>query len=88
MPTITTLLILDIGGLVGSGAAFEKVFLLYNPMIYSTADIVSTYVYRMGIERSIYSYATAVGLFEGLINLILLTTANLASRKLTDSSLF
>ncbi len=88
MPTITTLLILDIGGLVGSGGAFEKVFLLYNPMIYSTADIVSTYVYRMGIEGNIYSYATAVGLFEGLINLILLTTANLLSRKLTDSSLF
>ena len=57
-------------------------------MIYSTADIVSTYVYRMGIEGNIYSYATAVGLFEGLINLILLTTANLFSRKLTDSSLF
>lgn len=88
MPTITTLLILDIGGLVGSGAAFEKVFLLYNPMIYSSADIVSTYVYRMGLGSGNYSYATAVGLFEGLINLILLTTANFASKKLTQSSLF
>ena len=88
MPTITTLLILDIGGLVGSGGAFEKVFLLYNPMTYSTADIISTYVYRMGLGSGNYSYATAVGLFEGLINLILLTTANFASKKLTDSSLF
>ena len=88
MPTITTLLILDIGGLVGSGGAFEKVFLLYNPMIYSSADIVSTYVYRMGLGSGNYSYATAVGLFEGLINLILLTTANFASKKLTQSSLF
>lgn len=88
LPTITTLLILDIGGLVGSGGAFEKVFLLYNPMIYSTADIVSTYVYRMGIGSGNYSYATAVGLFEGLINLVLLSIANFASRKLTDSSLF
>ncbi|MBR5936674.1 MAG: sugar ABC transporter permease [Clostridiales bacterium] len=88
MPTITTLLILDIGGLVGSGGAFEKVFLLYNPMIYSSADIVSTYVYRMGLGSGNYSYATAVGLFEGLINLILLTTANFLSKKLTQSSLF
>jgi len=88
LPTITTLLILDIGGLVGSGGAFEKVFLLYNPMIYDSADIVSTYVYRMGIGSGNYSYATAVGLFEGLINLTLLTIANFASRKLTDSSLF
>ena len=88
LPTITTLLILDIGGLVGSGGAFEKVFLLYNPMIYSSADIVSTYVYRMGIGSGNYSYATAVGLFEGLINLVLLSIANFASKKLTDSSLF
>ena len=88
MPTITTLLILDIGGLVGSGGAFEKVFLLYNPMIYSSADIISTYVYRMGIGSGNYSYATAVGLFEGLINLVLLTIANLTSKKLTESSLF
>lgn len=88
LPTITTLLILDVGGLVGSGGAFEKVFLLYNPMTYQTADIVSTYVYRMGIGSGNYSYATAVGLFEGLINLILLTIANFASKKLTDSSLF
>ena len=88
LPTITTLLILDIGGLVGSGGSFEKVFLLYNPMIYSSADIISTYVYRMGIGSGNYSYATAVGLFEGLINLVLLTIANLTSKKLTDSSLF
>ncbi len=88
LPTITTLLILDIGGLVGSGGAFEKVFLLYNPMIYDSADIVSTYVYRMGIGSGNYSYATAVGLFEGLINLTLLSIANFASKRLTDSSLF
>ena len=88
LPTITTLLILDIGGLVGSGGSFEKVFLLYNPMIYSSADIISTYVYRRGIGSGNYSYATAVGLFEGLINLVLLSIANFTSRKLTDSSLF
>ncbi|SEV90686.1 carbohydrate ABC transporter membrane protein 1, CUT1 family [Ruminococcaceae bacterium KH2T8] len=92
LPTITTLLILDIGGLVGSGGAFEKVFLLYNPMTYSTADIISTYVYRMGIGSQTgggnFSYATAVGLFEGLINLVLLTIANQVSKKVSDSSLW
>lgn len=88
LPTITTLLILDIGGLVGSGGAFEKVFLLYNPMTYETADIVSTYVFRMGVGSGNYSYATAVGLFEGLINLVLLTTANIVSKKTTESGLW
>jgi putative aldouronate transport system permease protein len=88
MPTIATLLILDIGSLVGSGAAFEKVFLLYNPMTYETADIISTYVFRMGLASGNYSYATAVSLFEGLINLVLLTVANTASKKLTDSGLW
>ncbi len=88
LPTITTLLILDIGGLVGSGGAFEKVFLLYNPMTYETADIVSTYVYRMGVGSGNYSYATAVGLFEGIINLVLLTTANIVSKKTTESGLW
>ena len=88
LPTITTLLILDVGGLVGSGGAFEKVFLLYNPMTYQTADIVSTYVYRMGIGSGNYSYATAIGLFEGLINLVLLTIANYVSKKTTESSLW
>ena len=88
LPTITTLLILDIGGLVGSGGAFEKVYLLYNPMTYETADIISTYVFRMGIDGGNFSYATAVGLFEGLINLVLLSIANFASKKLTESSLW
>lgn len=88
LPTITTLLILDIGGLVGSGGAFEKVFLLYNSMIYEKADIISTYVYRMGIGSGSYSYATAVGLFEGLINLVLLTVANKISKKVSDSGLW
>lgn len=88
LPTITTLLILDIGGLVGSGAAFEKVFLLYNPMTYETADIVSTYTFRLGLQGGNYSYATAVGLFEGVINLILLTIANITSKRLTESSLW
>lgn len=88
LPTITTLLILDIGGLVGSGGAFEKVFLLYNPMTYKTADIISTYVFRLGLGSGNYSYATAVNLFEALLNLFLLTTANKISKKVTGSGLW
>ncbi len=90
MPTITTLLILDIGGLVGSGGAFEKVQLLLNGNIKDTADILSTYVYDLGIgsKNPSYSMATAIGLFEGLVNLILLTIANFVSRKTAGSSLW
>lgn len=88
LPTITTLLILDIGGLVGSGGAFEKVFLLYNPMTYETADIISTFVFRLGLGSGNYSYATAVGLFESILNLILLTGANKISKKITGSGLW
>lgn len=88
LPTITTLLILDIGGLVGSGAAFEKVYLLYNPMIYESADIISTYVFRKGLLSGSYSYSTAVNLFEGVINMVLLSIANYSSKKLTDSGLW
>ena len=88
MPTIATLLILDIGGLIGSGASFEKVFLLYNPMTYEKADIISTFVFRLGLGSGNYSYATAVGLFEGLLNLILLTIANKVSKKVTGSGLW
>ena len=88
LPTIATLLILDIGGLVGSGGAFEKVYLLYSPMTYETSDIVSTYVFRMGVESGSINFATAVGLFEGLINLVLLTCANFVSRKVAKTSLW
>ena len=88
LPTITTLLILDIGGLVGSGASFEKVFLLYNPMTYETADIISTFVFRLGLGSGNYSYSTAVNLFESFLNLGLLTIANKVSKKITGSGLW
>lgn len=87
LPTISTLLVLNIGSLCGS-AAFEKVFLLYTPTNYETADIIATYVYRMGLGSGNYSYATAVGLFQGVINLVLLTVANKVSSWLTGSGLW
>lgn len=87
LPTVSTLLVLNIGQLCGSGA-FEKVFLLYTPTTYPTADIIGTYVYRMGLESGSFSYATAVGLFQGIINLVLLTAANQVSKRMTGSGLY
>lgn len=87
MPTVSVLLVLSIGSLLGS-AAFEKVFLLYDPTTYETADIIATYVYRMGVGSGNYSYATAVGLFQGVINLILLTVANRVATRVTGSGLW
>lgn len=86
LPTVVTLLILNIGGLLGVG--FEKIMLLYNPLTYSTADVISTYLYRLGLQSSNFSYATAIGLFEAIIGLILAYSANLVSRKLTENSLW
>lgn len=88
LPTITTLLVLDVGQIINSNAVFEKIMLLYNPMTYETADVISTYVYRMGVQSGNYSYATAVGLFEGIIGIILVSCANATSKKLTGSGLW
>ncbi|WP_412922461.1 ABC transporter permease [Mesobacillus foraminis] len=86
LPTIVTLLILNIGSFMAVG--FEKVLLLYNPLTYETSDVISTYLYRIGLESNNFSYATAIGLFESLIGLILVLTANSISRKLTERSLW
>ena len=67
---------------------FEKVLLLYNPLTYPTADVISTYLYRMGIVSNNFSYAAAIGLFEALIGLILVVSANLISRRAVGTSLW
>ncbi|OYP05535.1 hypothetical protein CG709_10205 [Lachnotalea glycerini] len=87
MPTIMTLLILDVGGIMTS-TNMQKILLLYNPLTQEKADIIGSYVYRMGITGGNFSYATAVGLFEGIIGLILVTSANTLSKKFTESSLW
>ena len=87
LPTIMTLLIMDIGGIVTSGN-MQKILLLYNPMTQRIADIIGTLVYRMGISQGSFSYASAVGLFEGLLGLILVSIANFLSKKLTETSLW
>ncbi len=85
-PTIITLLILQIGNLMSVG--YEKVLLLYNDNILSTADIISTFVYRKGLLEFNYSYSAAIGLFNSIINCILIVFANQMSRKLTETSLW
>lgn len=85
-PTIVIMFILRIGNIMTVG--FEKVILLYNPLTYETADVISSYVYRRGIMEANYGYATAVGLFNSLINFAFLWFANRLSRKLTDQSLW
>ena len=82
-----TLLIMDIGSIVTSGN-MQKILLLYNPLTQGKADIIGTYVYRMGISGGNFSYATAIGLFEGVIGIILVTTANFISKKTTETSLW
>jgi len=86
LPTITILLILQIGNLMNVG--FEKVMLLYNPSIYDTADVISTYVYRQGILSAQYSFSSAVGLFNSVINCALVILANQFSKRLTENSLW
>jgi putative aldouronate transport system permease protein len=86
LPTVIILLILNIGNLMDVG--FEKINLLYNPATYETADVISTFVYRQGIQQANYSYSTAIGLFNNVINLILLVIVNRLSRKLTETSLW
>lgn len=85
-PTVVILLILRIGNLMSLG--WDRIYLLYNDMVMETADVISTYVYRTGMLQVQYSYATAVGLMNSIVNIILLFSANFISRKVSDSSLW
>ncbi|MGI6671432.1 MAG: ABC transporter permease [Christensenellales bacterium] len=86
MPTIITMLILRMGSIMNVGS--EKIILLYNPSIYSSADVISSYVYRKGIQSAQYSFSTAVGLFNSVINCTLLVLVNVISRRVTETSLW
>lgn len=79
MPTILILFILKTGSMIRIG--YEKVLLLYTPTTYEVADVFSTYVYRKGLLETNYSYAAAVGMFEALIAMVMLLSANYISRK-------
>lgn len=85
-PTMVTILILNVGTFLAIG--FEKILLLYNPLTYSTADVISTYLYRVGVQSGSFSYAAAIGLFESVIGLVLVGTTNYIARRTVGTSLW
>ncbi|MNI62493.1 putative multiple-sugar transport system permease YteP [compost metagenome] len=84
--TIIILLILKVGGILSVG--YEKIILLYNPVIYESSDVISTFVYRKGLQEFGWSFSSAVGLFNSTINFILLVGANWVSKKVNNSGLW
>jgi putative aldouronate transport system permease protein len=86
MPTIVILLILRVGGILGND--YMKILLMYSPATYETADVISTYVYRAGLENASFSYAAAVGLMQNIISMIFLITTNYISKKVNETSLW
>lgn len=84
--TVVTMLILKVGKIMNVG--YEKIILLYNAAIYDVSDVISSYVYRMGFETQNWGYSAAVGLFNSVINLIILFVSNKISVKLADTSLW
>ena len=86
VPTVVTLFIMRMGSMLSVGA--DKILLLYNPTIYETADVINTFVYRKGLLEMNYSYSTAIGLFNSLINLCFLNASNAISRRVTETSLW
>ena len=86
LPTIVILLILRIGGILNVG--YEKIILLYNQTTYVTADVISSFVYRKGLQEYNWSYGTAVGIFNSVINIMFLLGSNYLSRRLTETSLW
>lgn len=85
-PTIVMLLILSLGGILGVG--FEKIYLMQNPLNAEVSEVISTYVYKVGIQGAKFSYTTAIGLFNSVINFLLLLIVNSVAKKLTETSLF
>jgi putative aldouronate transport system permease protein len=86
MNTIVIMLILRLGGIMSVG--FEKIILLYNPAIYDTADVISSFVYRKGILGFNWSFSTAVGLFNSVINFTFLIGANWISKKVNSTGIW
>lgn len=86
LPTIMVMLILNVGRMLSLG--FEKVLLMYTPSNSAVSDIIDTLVYRTGLANQNYSYATAIGLFSGVIGVILVSTSNKISKKLTGDGIY
>jgi putative aldouronate transport system permease protein len=88
LPTAVILLIMNVGRIMNVG--FEKVFLMQNPLNLRTAEIISTYVYKVGLasSRADFSYSSAIGLFNSLINFILIVSVNQIAKKAGETSLW
>jgi len=84
--TIVIMLLLEIGRLMDVG--FEQIYVLSNPTVYSVGDVLSTYIYRVGIGNAQFSITTAIGLFQSFVGLILILTANFVSKKLFDKNIW
>ena len=82
LPTVVILFILQLGGIMNAG--FDQIFNLYNPSVYKVADIIDTYVYRIGMVNMQYDYTTAVGLFKNTVGFILVVLANLVTSRIRD----
>ena len=83
MPVILVILILNVGSLLS--VSFEKVFLMQNPLNLATSEVISTYVYKIGLLNANYSFATAVGLFNSVVGMILLVLVNALAKRLSNS---
>ena len=86
MPTIIIILIIWVGNILSVG--YEKIILMYNPLTYETADVINTYVYRRGIGGGDFSFGAAVGMFQSVVNMIVIIAANTLSRKVSETSLW
>ncbi len=85
-PTIVLMLVLALGGVLNAG--FDQVYNLYSPVVYSTGDIIDTYVYRLGIQQAQYSIGAAVGLFKSLVSCILVCVSYYMADKLAGYKIF
>ena len=85
-PTIIIMFILIMGSLLN--VSMEKIILLYRPVTYETADVISSFVYRRGLQEGAYGYSTAVGIFNSIVNMALMFTTNAISAKYSETSLF
>ena len=85
-PTIVVLLIMNLGNILGGG--FDRPFAFQNNLVMKVADVIATYVYRVGIKGLQFSLTTAVGLFQSVVGVIFLLAANWLSRKLGDRGIW
>ena len=86
LPTIFVVFTLNLGNVLNAG--FDQVFMLYNSLVYETGDIIDTYVYRMGIIQSDYSFSTAAGMFKSVVGLVLILSFNALSKRTVKRSLW